>query len=400
MIEDLKRMAQGAVNTFLHNPNQFASGGLFLMAIGSVGALLRNVPVKIWNWLVHQTTVTMTITDDQKAYHWMKIWIESQRIMKRVRHLDVINRGTSDYRLLPAPGHHWMLYKHRILSVNITRTEEKKLGQTVRSEVITFKTLGRRQNIYREMMQDVFARFVKQEEKKPELYAWGNWGEWQQIHSYRPRPLDSVIMPKGDKEKFIRDIEAFKKNREWYTQMGIPYRKGYLFYGPPGTGKTSLVTGLSSYFNANVYILKLADMSDATLREAANGTEPGSFLIMEDIDCVTASSKRIVKKNNGDKKNNGVTLSGLLNVLDGLLSPDGAIFIMTTNHIEKLDPALKRPGRTDIKLLITYADKEQKQALYHRFFQDECPDEYLNKQMTMAALQQVLMEKKAEQEAV
>ena len=395
----IRELIHKTIDTFIHNPNQFASGGLLLMAIGSVGALLRKVPNDIWKWLVHQTTVTLAITDDQKAYFWTKMWIENQRIMKRTRHMDVFNRGSEKYAILPAPGHHWMLYQGRILSVNITRTEEKKMGQTTRSETILFKTLGRKQDIFRNLMTEVHAQFVKQDEKKPELYAWGVWGDWQEVHSYSPRPLDSVIMPRGDAERIIRDIDAFRNNREWYTKMGIPYRKGYIFYGPPGTGKTSLVTGLSSYYKANVYILKLGDMSDAALRDAIRQTEPNSFLIMEDIDCIHAThNRKKTKKNENGKKSDGVTLSGLLNVIDGMLSPAGAIFIMTTNHIEKLDPALLRPGRVDLKLHVTYADRDQKLALYQRFYPNkECPEKHLDKKMTMADLQQILMEEKVKQ---
>lgn len=390
----MKHLIQEAFNVVLHNQNQFASGGILLMALGSVIALLRKVPTDIWNWIVHQTTVTLTVTDDQRAFYWVKTWMEDQRIMKRTRHMDVFNRGSEKYALLPAPGHHWMLYKKRILSVTMTRTEEKKMSQTTRSETATFKTFGRKQTIYREMMAEIHAMAIKQEEKKPALYAWDAWGDWKEVHAYSPRPLDSVILPSGDKEHIIRDLEAFKKDRDWYAAMGIPYRKGYLFHGPPGTGKTSLVTGLSSYFKANVYILKLGDMTDATLRGAVTDTEPNSFFIMEDIDCIDSSrSRKKGKTKDGDKKT-GVTLSGLLNVLDGMLSPAGAIFIMTTNHAEKLDPALLRPGRVDIKLHVTYATSEQKRALYKRFSEGECPQKYLDKRMSMADLQQVLMEKK------
>lgn len=396
----LKELLHEAINSFLHNPNQFASGGLFLMAIGAVGALLRKIPNQIWTWLVHQTTVTLSITDDQKAYSWLKIWIENQRIMKRTRHMDVMNRGSEKYAIVPAPGHHWMLYKNRILSAQFHRTEEKIMadGYKARSESVTLKTLGRKQDIFRKMMEEIHGMFIKNEEKKPELYAWGNWGEWRELHSYAPRPIDSVIMPKGDKERVIKDIETFRTNRNWYTEMGIPYRKGYLFYGPPGTGKTSLVTGLSSHFSSNVYMLKLSDMSDTSLREAVTGVEPNSFLVIEDIDCLKASHKQ-VKKTDSDSKRAGVTLSGLLNVIDGVFSPPGAIFVMTTNHKEKLDPALIRPGRVDLQLNITYASSDQKKAMYRRFFESkECPQKYLDKRMTMAELQQSLMEEKAAKE--
>jgi chaperone BCS1 len=392
----LRDLLQEAINTFLHNPNQFASGGLFLMAIGAVGALLRKIPSNIWTWFVNQTTVTMSLTDDHRAYFWLKAWIENQRIMKRTRHMDVINKGSEKYALVPAPGHHWMLYKNRILSVTFHRTDEKIMadGYKARSESVTLKTIGRKQAIFRKMMEEIHSMFIKQEEKKPELHAWGNWGEWRNLHAYSPRPIDSVIMPMGDKERVIKNIEVFRASRDWYTEMGIPYRKGYLFYGPPGTGKTSLVTGLSSYFKSNVYMLKLSDMSDTSLREAVTGVEPNSFLVIEDIDCIKASHKRTKKSDSEAKK--GVTLSGLLNVIDGVFSPPGAIFVMTTNHKEKLDPALIRPGRIDLQLNITYATNDQKKALYRRFFEaSECPQKYLDKKMTMAELQQSLMEDKA-----
>jgi len=392
----IKELIQTLINTFLHNPNQFASGGLLLMAIGALGASLRKIPSDIWSWVVHQTTVSMSLTDDQRAFYWVKMWLENQRLMKRVRHIDIYNHGTEKYVVVPAPGHHWMLYRGRILSITITRTEEKKMAgsytSTVRPETITFKTVGRKQAIFRQMMEDVKAHFVKQEEKKPELYAWGSWSEWQKVHAYQPRSLDTVILSKDDKERTLREITAFRDSREWYRQMGIPYRKGLLFYGPPGTGKTSFVTGLSSHFKSNVYILKLADMTDATLCEAVKGVEPNSFLIVEDIDGIAAAHNRNKKEKEGKEKN--VTLSGLLNVLDGLLSPAGAVFILTTNHKEKLDPALTRPGRVDLQLHMTYADNQQKKALWNRFFTGDCPEKYVTKKMTMAELQQELMNKR------
>jgi chaperone BCS1 len=64
----------------------------------------------------------------------------------------------------------------------------------------------------------------------------------------------------------------------------------------------------------------------------------------------------------------GVTLSGLLNVLDGFHAPDNVLYMMTTNKIEALDPALLRPGRIDYRLYLGVASEEQKLELYWRFF--------------------------------
>ena len=65
---------------------------------------------------------------------------------------------------------------------------------------------------------------------------------------------------------------------------------------------------------------------------------------------------------------NSVTLSGLLNVLDGFYAPSNVLFVMTTNHIEALDEALLRPGRIDYKLYLGKATRRQKLELYCRFF--------------------------------
>jgi chaperone BCS1 len=65
---------------------------------------------------------------------------------------------------------------------------------------------------------------------------------------------------------------------------------------------------------------------------------------------------------------NGVTLSGLLNVLDGFHAPTGVLFVMTTNHVQKLDQALLRPGRIDYKLYMGKATDHQKMELFRRFF--------------------------------
>jgi len=396
----LKELIQPIINTFLHNPNQFASGGLLLMAIGTIAASLRAIPGKIWTWIEHQTTVTLSLTDDQRAYYWVKLWFQSQKMVGRIRHLDVYNEGSEKYIIVPAPGHHWMWYKGRILSVTIKREESKTMRgdykPALRSESMTFKTIGRKQTLFRNLMKDVLEQFTAKEEKKPELYAWGSWGEWQQVHAFQPRTIDSVILPAEDKQRVIREVEAFKNSRGWYKSMGIPYRKGLLFYGPPGTGKTSLTAGLSHHFNANVYILKLGDMTDANLVEASKNVEPNSFIIVEDIDDIKASNKRTKADVKEKGKSNGVTLSGLLNVFDGLLSPTGAIFILTTNHKDKLDPTLIRPGRVDLQLCITYATREQKLEMYNRFFQGPCPDEYLDKKMTTAELQQELIAKRVD----
>jgi len=114
--------------------------------------------------------------------------------------------------------------------------------------------------------------------------------------------------------------------------------------------------------------------------------------VMEDIDCINSTQTRTEVGEDGFKSIFGVTLSGLLNVLDGLSAPNGVLFFMTTNRLEKLDPALVRPGRIDMKIGIGEATDSQKRQLFNRFFPGEpVSEEVLRQSSTMAELQEYLL---------
>lgn len=179
----------------------------------------------------------------------------------------------------------------------------------------------------------------------------------------------------------LQDMIQFRRSKQRYDSLGVPYHRGYLLYGPPGTGKTSLVSAVAAHFGLSVYIINLADFNDRSLMSAVNNVPGNSVLLFEDIDCMKGSQSRIestpsLGPNGGATfstkdvapNQNGVTLSGLLNVLDGFAAPTGVLFVMTTNHIEKLDTALLRPGRIDYKLYLGKASDLQKVELYRRFF--------------------------------
>ncbi len=192
------------------------------------------------------------------------------------------------------------------------------------------------------------------------------------------RKLDSVILEPGEKEHLLQDMKQFRKSKKRYEDLGVPYHRGYLFYGPPGTGKTSLVSALAAHFGLSIYTVNLADFNDRSLMTAVNDVPSNAVLLFEDIDCMQSSQSRTVEARTEQTTSavkegsgrNGVTLSGLLNVLDGFYAPTGVMFVMTTNHVEKLDHALLRPGRIDYKLYLGKASDHQKLELYRRFFPD------------------------------
>lgn len=363
----------------LNGQNQFASSGLLLMLIGGLGIYLREVPMRLWYWLVDQTTMSLSVKDDDAAFVWIKEWFLEQGFLKRIRRVDLDTglRG-QDSALIPAPGLHWFLRGRRPFWVRFTRSQEGKGYSARRTESFQFQTIGRDQKVLRAFVREVVAVHQSKVMRSSFLYFYNDG--WSYVQAYAPRALESVILAAGEKELLLKDVERFRDSRTRYRQLGIPYHRGYLLYGPPGTGKSSLVSGLAAKFSMSIYVINLTDFNDRSLKSAMNDIPGGSVILFEDVDCMKAGSARSgVKGGNpiqveaqpqpaADSTN--VTLSGLLNVLDGFSAPDGVLFIMTTNRVEALDPALLRPGRIDYRLFMGSATDAQKIELYRKFFPD------------------------------
>lgn len=354
--------------------SQFASDGLLLMIVGGIGVYLRALPEQVWLWMVRETTMTITVKDDDAAFVWVKEWFLEQRFLKRIRRvdLDTTLRG-EEMALIPAPGNHWFWHAQRPFCVWFYRSEDAHSRTHRRMESLTFRTVGRDRSFLEELVEEIIACHKKKVMMASLLYVWDDG--WSYVPAYNPRLLDSVILQPGEKEHLIEDWAKFRRSRQRYRRLGVPYHRGYLLYGPPGTGKTSLISGLAAKFGMSIYAVNLTDFNDRTLKNAINEVPRNSVILFEDIDCMSAAGRTRETRDeaNNNKKDElaarlGVTLSGLLNVLDGFHAPDNVAFVMTTNKVEELDPALLRPGRIDYKLFMGEAAEMQKVELYCRFF--------------------------------
>ncbi|KAJ3851015.1 P-loop containing nucleoside triphosphate hydrolase protein [Lentinula lateritia] len=210
---------------------------------------------------------------------------------------------------------------------------------------------------------------------------------WGSVKRQLRRPFNSVILQEGVLDSLRQDAKEFMETESWYTERGIPHRRGYLLYGPPGSGKSSTIYALAGELGMEIYSLSLAStfVDDSFLQRATSSIPKNSIFLIEDIDCALPS----MEDTNQDQSNmiNGVvvarrrtsrrtvTLSTLLNVIDGVGSEQGRLFFTTTNHIDHLDPALLRPGRIDRKIPYHLATKEQAAALFMRFFSPGCISE-------------------------
>nr|XP_043633465.1 AAA-ATPase At3g50940-like [Erigeron canadensis] len=192
--------------------------------------------------------------------------------------------------------------------------------------------------------------------------------KWMSVNLDHPATFETLAMDADMKEMVMKDLDRFVERREYYKKVGKAWKRGYLLYGPPGTGKSSLIAAMANYLNFDIYDLELTDVkSNTELRMLLMATANRSILVVEDIDCSVELHDRLIARGdlkkkmnstteNSTKSNQHVTLSGFLNFIDGLWSScgDERIIIFTTNHKEKLDPALIRPGRMDVHIHMSY----------------------------------------------
>lgn len=205
-------------------------------------------------------------------------------------------------------------------------------------------------------------------EKKKELRLYSHEGGlskcWKSVKFKHPFTFDALALDPEMKRAVIDDLDRFLRRKEFYKKVGRAWKRGYLLYGPPGTGKSSLIAAMANYLKFDIYDLQLSTVhNDSVLRRLLLSTTNQSILVIEDIDCSLGSAVHQRHFDDGSDghgndidKGGQISLSGLLNFIDGLWSScgDERIIIFTTNYKDKLDPALLRPGRMDMHIHMSY----------------------------------------------
>lgn len=179
-------------------------------------------------------------------------------------------------------------------------------------------------------------------------------------------------------------VHMLKSLPNRYQCRGIPHRRGYLLHGKPGAGKSSTIFALASELGLDIYPISLSqgDMDDSSLNQLLLSTKNPSIILIEDIDVAFSrdaedektdkspkdSKEAGLQKLKGSKSESQITLSGLLNAIDGVSAPEGRILIATTNSIERLDDALLRPGRLDVRLYYGFATEKGNRQLFYNFY--------------------------------
>jgi hypothetical protein len=208
-----------------------------------------------------------------------------------------------------------------------------------------------------------------------------HYDTWSSVKFEHPSTFATLAMDPSRKQEILDDLNMFRRGKDYYASVGKAWKRGYLLSGPSGTGKSTMIAAIANFLEYDVFLLDLSTIkSNNELRRLFMTTSHKCLIVIEDIDTsVHLSAKREKDKTNNkttsdarkDEEENRVTLSGLLNFVDGLWSACGGqrIIVLTTNDKENLDPALIRRGRMDLHIEMSYCCFESFKVLAKNYLQ-------------------------------
>jgi hypothetical protein len=332
--------------------------GFALYLTGAVTYLARNLPRSLWKTIVNATTTSIEMNNagyTGNDYHFVLflVWFMQSPWAKWSRSLYTGrfyqgNEKESSTVVGPGYGNHIFFYKGRLFW--FSKFKMDSAGSERVKEGIRIVTLGRS---HKALIDLVKSFEYRKGDNEITMHEYSHNGGWEQVAAIEKRAMRTLCISEDLKKKLIRNCDQFVHQREWFKARGIAYKITTLLKGPPGTGKTSIVKTLASHYDRSVFLLDLSSMSNKSLQRAIAQLPPKAILLVEDVDA--ASSVVNARNKDGsaqqttlaDMVQDALTLAGLLNALDGIIPLNDVMVFMTTNHPEKLDPALLRKSRVD-----------------------------------------------------
>jgi len=236
---------------------------------------------------------------------------------------------------------------------------------------------------------------------------------WREYEFESTRTFTNIFFE--EKDSVLKKINFFINNKQWYYDNGIPYSIGFGLHGPPGTGKTSFFKCLANLTGRHIIVISLKlvktkrQLEDFFFENKYNENNKKQtigfdkkIIIFEDIDCIgdivmkrhARSNKKTKSKiTNSDSIGNvlqkiehgddsstddmvmnvppqepPLTLDDILNLWDGLKETPGRMLGISSNHYNKLDPALIRPGRIDVTIQLDNASHDIMEEMFIHYY--------------------------------
>lgn len=332
---------------------QMFTGATLLAALAYIGYQLKSIPSFIWDLVKKQFVFTIHLEDSSDVYYCFERWLWDyhNHLFKnvKVQMEDEIKgyKGNVDdhdndrkIRIIHFDDTFFLKYKGKRLLIHKSREKMEHAADPSNLHFNSFSISGwfaKSQML--ELINEIVLHNDKYKSSTQSIFMNTSYGDWNNIGVLKGKNIDNIVLT--GKDEIINDITDFKTKEKWYRDRNLPYKRGYMFAGKPGNGKTSLAIAIALHFKNDIYFLNLNDLEkDSSLVYTFSQIKPKSILVIEDADV-----------SSGNRKNKkSVSLSSILNCMDGAFSKHGLITIITTNHPEKLDPAMIRSGRIDVKI--------------------------------------------------
>jgi len=362
--------------------------------------LLKDVILWVYNNLINLNIVKHSISILANIYNYAKniilrflgvykitLTVNSESIAEDIK--EYISKKKSNYiklvlydrdKIYPAvvldKSSHYILFKKHIIYATILDDNKHIAFQ--------LSTYSRDKMILNQFIE-IFKDKEKEKENQkvlPErkIYEYDARIDTLEYIYYTRRDLESIFIDPKIKDLMVNDLKAFFDPEvvDRFSKWGRIHKKGYLLYGPPGTGKTSFIRSLASEFQKDIYrVTSTSDLELGVIKRIFKyASTTCAFIVFEDIDTLFCKESKF-------------TFSDIINLLDGLASMPNVILFFTTNHIDRLDPALIRPGRIDIKILLDYASEDTIRQLCSFYSFKPIPEEVVKEFVSYLAANKI-----------
>lgn len=391
--------------------NQFAQAGIATTLFGSALYQMRALPARAWDLFVARASSAIVLEqhDDlyEEAVHWclgkLRMWrpdaftapptLLTQEEIEAIRGaalqtpserysatpvaMPSVGSGRSDWRhsgkLVPVSAFMVGIHERTFVTATASRRVIDAMsgnGAPSRIDSISIRLWPGGEARLRALARSWAVRRCESEKVEQQLRVYASdpndYTGWSRVPSVRARPASSVVLADGAMEQMVGDARTFFNSGESYQRRGVPHRRGWMLTGPPGNGKSSACMAVATEVGRDLHAINLRGLSsDNDLRKSMQNTG-NCIVVMEDIDCVGLS-----REPDAEGKRRGITLSGLLNAIDGVGACEGRLLIMTANTPENLDRALVRPGRIDRTWILGNSTEEQIRRMAANFDADE-----------------------------